>query len=308
MRSPTPLVARSRGVDLAGGLWLPPGPPVALLVMHPGSGPSDRDNDVYFPPIRAALLARHVAVASFDKRGVGGSGGSWLEAGIEEQADDLLSGVAAAHAEVPEVPVGVFGHSQGGWVVLEAVRRAAPSELAFAVTSSGPAVTVGAQERYSTHRTLVARRVPAPDAARIDATTDELYSLAERRAGYDEMLAWAADPARADDIALALAHGAFGDELPPRPLWDLLVLLAAFDPLPALRAVRVPLLAVFGDADDVVPVDVSVSVLRDHVDPARLQVAVLAGGGHRLSPPGATGFVDGYPDVVVDFVAGQGGR
>jgi hypothetical protein len=305
MTTSLPLVARSHGLDLAGSLWLPDGPAIALLVMHPGSGPSDRDNDVYFPPIRAALLARQIAVASFDKRGVGGSAGSWLEAGIDDQADDLLAGVAAARARVPGVPVGVFGHSQGGWVVLEAVRRAASSgaDLAFAITSSGPAVAVGAQERYSTHRALRRLGVPDGDAARADAATDGMYTLAERGATYDELLAWAADPVRADDVALVTRT--FGDELPPRPVWDLVVRLAAFDPAPALRAVRVPLLAVFGADDEVTPVEASVAALRGGVDPALLHVAVLPGGGHRLSRPGGTAFVDGFPDVVVDFVAGQ---
>ncbi|OJV79664.1 MAG: hypothetical protein BGO37_11985 [Cellulomonas sp. 73-92] len=302
----TELVARSHGLDLAGSLWLPESPASALLVMHPGSGPSDRDNDVYFPPIRAALLARGVAVASFDKRGVGGSGGSWLEAGIGEQADDLLAGVAAARAAVADVPAGVFGHSQGGWVVLEALRRAAPTDVAFGVASSGPAVPMGAQERYATHRALGRLGVPADDAARIDAATDGMYALAERGAGYDELLAWAGDPARADDVALV--SRTFGDELPPRPVWDLLLRLARFDPVPALRTVRVPLLAVLGADDEVVPVDASVAALRDAVDPAWLHVAVLPGGGHRLSRPGSTAFVDGYPDVVVDFVVDQAGR
>ncbi len=298
---PTELVARSNGLDLAGSLWLPDSPAVALVVMHPGSGPSDRDNDVFFPPIRAALLAHGVAVASFDKRGVGGSGGSWLEAGIGEQADDLLAAVAASRALVTGVPVGVFGHSQGGWVVLEAVRRS--SDLDFAVTSSGPAVPMGTQERYATHRALGRLGVAEDDAARIDAVTDGMFVLAERGASHAELLAWAADPTRADDVALV--SRTFGDELPPPPVWDLLLHLAAFDPVPALRAVRVPLLAVLGADDEVVPVEASVAALRAAVDPAWLRVAVLPGGGHRLARPGATAFVDGYPDVVVEFVVGQ---
>jgi uncharacterized protein len=302
MTDPVPLVARSDGVDLAGSVWLPTEPPVALVVMHPGSGPSDRDNDVYFPPIRRALLARQIAVASFDKRGVGGSGGSWLEAGIDDQADDLLAGVAAARALVAGVPVGAFGHSQGGWVVLEAMRRAASSVLAFAVTSSGPAVRMRPQERYATQRALQRLGVPEPDAARIDAATDGMFALAEQGATHDELLAWAADPVRADDVALVTRT--FGDDLPPRPAWDHFVLLAAFDPAPALRAVHVPLLAVFGEDDEVTPVAASVAALRAEVDPALLRVAVLPGGSHRLSLDGSPSFVDGFPDTVVDFVAG----
>ena len=111
-----PLSARNGEIRLAGSLWFPPGRTAAgLVLMHPGSGPSDRDNDTLFPPIRAALLAAGVAVCSFDKRGVGESAGSWLEADLATQAADLAVSLRAAREQVPDVPVGVFGHSQGGW-------------------------------------------------------------------------------------------------------------------------------------------------------------------------------------------------
>ena len=83
-------------VTLAGSLWLPQAAPLATVLMWPGSGPSDRDNDVFFPPIREHLLGGGLAVASFDKRGVGGSTGDWRDAGIEEQADDARAIVAPA--------------------------------------------------------------------------------------------------------------------------------------------------------------------------------------------------------------------
>ncbi len=119
--------ADSGGVRLAGTLWRPAGEAVAGVLMHPGSGPSDRNNDVLFPPIREHLLEAGIAVCSFDKRGVGGSGGSWLEAGIAEQADDLLAGLAVFESESPAgFPIGLFGHSQGGWVVVEAASREVP--------------------------------------------------------------------------------------------------------------------------------------------------------------------------------------
>lgn len=280
------LTAHNGLVALAGTLWRPEGDPAGLLVMHPGSGPSDRDNDVFFPPIRSALLEAGIAVASFDKRGVGGSSGSWLEAGIEEQADDLLAGLDAARAHVPGVPCGVLGHSQGGWVAVEAARRGAPG---FVITSSGPAVTVGAQERYS-----------ARTAASVDlAAVDEFLALAEAGAAHAELTEWLRTPEHARGVAHLI-----GDEEPSEQLWGLLVRLAAYDPLPALRAIGVPLLAVFGAEDDITPVKDSVTVLKSTVDPDLLRVEVLPGGGHRMAPSDSTAFVPGYPDVVVDFVVG----
>ena len=62
--------------------------------MVPGSGPSDRDNDVYFPAIRAGLLDRGIAAASFDKRGVGESTGDWRDTGPAEQAADVAAQLA----------------------------------------------------------------------------------------------------------------------------------------------------------------------------------------------------------------------
>jgi uncharacterized protein len=97
---PRELTVRNGEVTLAGSLWLPESRPVATVLMHPGSGPSNRDNDVYFPPIRAHLLERGCAVCSFDKRGVGESTGRWLEAGIVEQAEDLRAGVEAPRSRM----------------------------------------------------------------------------------------------------------------------------------------------------------------------------------------------------------------
>ena len=44
-------------------------------------------------------------------------------------------------------PIGLFGHSQGGWVVVEAARRATPA--AFVITNSGPGVSPAVQDRFA---------------------------------------------------------------------------------------------------------------------------------------------------------------
>jgi len=309
MRLPEPLLAHGPGGALAGSLWLPDGAARALVLMHPGSGPSDRDNDVFFPPIRAALLAVGAAVASYDKRGVGESEGSWLTASVTDQADDVVAGLGAArsalagagvtpgrHRSGDGLPTVLFGHSQGGWVVLEAAARA---EAAGVVTSSGPAVTPGEQERFSTATTVRRAGWPDHDAAEALAAFDGLMSLAERGAGYGELRAWSEDRARRDLLERLAALGAFVPT--SREIWRLATLLVGHDPAEALRRLDVPLLAVFGADDGVVPVERSVAVLRETVRPGLLDVAVLPGGDHRLEGSDDA-FVPGYPDVVVEFV------
>src|SRR5687768_2796588 len=153
--------------------------PIATVVMHPGSGPSDRDNDVYFPPIRDELLAAGIGVASFDKRGVGGSGGRWQDAGIVEQADDALAAVDRLVELGATPPLGLFGHSQGGWVVVEAGARGAAG-IEFVVTNAGPGVSPAEQDRYAMATKARAEDVGAEEAARLLELHDEVTDRVRR--------------------------------------------------------------------------------------------------------------------------------
>ena len=151
--------------------------------MHPGSGPSDRDNDVLFPPIREHLLQAGIAVCSFDKRGVGGSSGSWLDAGIIEQADDLLAGLAVFEAKALTA-----SHSD-----CSATARAAGSSsrpplaafpIAFVITNSGPGVSPARQERYS-----LANKLAGGGEAEALATYDAVVAVMRERPTLDQGLA-----------------------------------------------------------------------------------------------------------------------
>jgi uncharacterized protein len=281
----------SSGVRLAGTIWRPDGEPVAGVLMHPGSGPSDRHNDVLFPPIREHLLAAGIAVCSFDKRGVGGSGGSWLDAGIAAQADDLLAGLAVFRSEsAGGLPIGLFGHSQGGWVVVEAAGRGAP--VAFVITNSGPGVSPVQQERYSLANRVADDRLP--EALEVyDAVVAVLRERPPMAAGLEQL-----DAAGVRYSDLPGMEFVFEDEA----VWDLAAAIFEFDPAPAQSALAVPMLAVFGEADKVTPPEESAAALRAAVRPELLQVEVFPDGDHRLMHGDPPRFVDGYLDRIAAFV------
>jgi uncharacterized protein len=296
----TPVHASHDGVDLAGSVWLPATQPRGLLLMHPGSGPSDRDNDVLFPPIREALLETGVAVCSFDKRGVGGSSGHWYEADIDMQAADLACALDAARRVVPDGPVGLFGHSQGGWVVLSAARRTAAD---FVITNSGPSVSPLVQEEYSTGTRLRAAGLPAPEVEAGVSTFRELMELALAGAGFDRAREWMTAPEHAGQVAVLTEVGAFVPDSEAE--WQLAASLVGHDPEPALTGFRVPLLAVLGAADGVVPVELSAERYRDCVRPELLQVEIVADGDHRMQLPGTDRFAPGYLAILTGFVAAR---
>jgi pimeloyl-ACP methyl ester carboxylesterase len=288
--------ARHDDVILAGSLWQPTGTPRALLVMHPGSGPSDRDNDVLFPPIREVLLANGIAVSSFDKRGVGESTGSWLEADILTQATDLAASVAAVQDQLPGVPTGLFGHSQGGWVVLEAANRIA---VEFVVTNSGPGVSPRVQEEYSTGNQLRGHDASdqrTPDAAALFATIMDWLSEGVPFGTADARLR---EPDRAAALEVLIDAGAFVPQ--DEALWNFAATIIDYDPASALRQLRVPLLALFGGDDTVVPVDASAERFRASCPDELLTLLVFPGGDHRIQTAGEA-FVAGYLDAIVDFI------
>ncbi len=283
--------ADSGDVRLAGTLWRPAGEAVAGVLMHPGSGPSDRNNDVLFPPIREHLLEAGIAVCSFDKRGVGGSGGSWLEAGIAEQADDLLAGLAVFESESPAgFPIGLFGHSQGGWVVVEAGSREVP--VAFVITNSGPGVSPARQERYS-----LASKLTGDQTAEALATYDAVVAVIRERpsliVGLQQLDAAGVPYRELPGLKFMFEH---------EEVWDLSGVIFDYDPASAQSRIAAPLLAIFGEADKVTPPEESVEALRVAVRPELLHVEVFPEGDHRLYHGEPPRFVDGYLDRISEFV------
>ena len=283
---------------LAGTLHRPVGPAIATVVMVPGSGPSDRDNDTYFPPIRDGLLAAGIAVASFDKRGVGGSAGDWHDTGPHEQSADVTAQVAAVRAapDIDPATVGVFGHSQGGWVILE-VAADDPS-IAFVVTNSGPGVTWARQGRYATAAHLAADGASPDEVATALMAYDRIVGLVREGASFDIVERAASEagqgengPADAAELELARA-------------W------LDHDPRAALERMTSPVLALFGSADLIVPVDQSIAVFRaafaGHAD--ALTVHVFEGGDHRSRIGDPPVLHPGYLAVLTGWIRGVAGE
>ena len=279
---------------LAGTLWLPDGSVSATIVMVPGSGPTHRDNDTYFPPIREALLAAGIAVASFDKRGVGGSEGDWHDTGPVAQTGDVAAQLARLRAEPAVDPshIGLFGHSQGGWVVLE-VAADDPS-VAFVVTNSGPGVTWAQQGRYATAAHRAADGASTADVDAALAGYDAIVALVRAGADFETVM-------QAAEAAGQAGNGpADAGELELARSW------LDHDPRPALERLEAPILALFGGSDLVVPVDESIAVFEDarRDRPASLTVEVFPGGDHRIRIGQPPTLHPRYLATLTDWVRG----
>lgn len=139
------------GTQLVGTAFFPAGDgPFPTILAHFGSGEWSRP---LWPFVRDAWLDRGWGILSYDKRGVGESGGVCCDLGgsgsIEHLALDVMSGVQMLRtiSYVDPARVGLYGFSQGGWVVPLAARGL--GDVAFTVIGSGPAVSVGEENLFS---------------------------------------------------------------------------------------------------------------------------------------------------------------
>jgi len=267
------------GTRIAGTLTMPAGAgpfPAALLIT--GSGAQDRNEALMghkpFLVIADALTRRGIAVLRVDDRGVGGSTGNIMTATISDNAGDALAGLEFLrhHLKIDSTRVGLIGHSEGGWVAPLAASRS--GHVAYVVLLAGPAVT-GEAIRYAQDSVLAL----AAGASFAMVSANHKLSFAMNQALKAEP-----NDSLAADAMLSAAESVYHRLTPPeRAAIDTTKMFAdttalrqrlqvlttpwyryllTYDPVPALRALRIPTLALFAERDLQVPPKQSVPVLE----------------------------------------------
>lgn len=143
---------RSNGVVLSGTVTMPANPTAAVVVVN-GAG---REGQLL--SLATYLATNGIAVLTYDKRGIGLSGGVYVgpEVGtnnVEPANLSLLASDASAalaslvnRKSIRNMPVGFFGFSQAGWIIPMAARSNRAAQ--FMVIVSGPVVTTREQLRF----------------------------------------------------------------------------------------------------------------------------------------------------------------
>ncbi|QKV80391.1 S9 family peptidase [Amycolatopsis sp. Hca4] len=296
----------STGVVLAGTLTVPNrGVPAPGVVMVGGSGPSDRSNDGFFLPIRRQLVEAGLVVLSYDKRGVGGSSGDWLEATIDDFAFDAVAALDFLRAQpgVHAESAGLFGHSEGGWVVLCAAAR---EEVPWVVTNGCPGMTPAVQDRHALATALRATAgVTSDDADVTLAAFDRLVEAGRRGADFTEATRLVRSfpvPAAAEDL-----FKEYWSEV-DASLWEFTKRKQDHDPIPDMLRLRCPYLATFGGADELVPVADSISMFAaaachsDRDPRATLTVEVFPHADHRVQVNGGAALASGYVETLARWI------
>lgn len=261
-----PVRFASGAVTLGGTLILPKGrPPFPAVFLFHGSGPNRRDLST-----SRWFAEQGVAALAYDKRGVGESTGDFRLGPFMDLCDDGLAAMKylQSRSEIDKRRIGVWGLSQGGWLGPLAASRS--SDISFVIAVSGPGVSPGEQMLVYYANELRDRGLPETDVIEATSLRREVYSYLFTGQGYDEARR---DLERARRKRWFAAVNSQGDGLfeplnKPSELNQPGSSILRFrremtyDPLPALRALHVPALFIFGADDRLIPVEKSVDVIR----------------------------------------------
>lgn len=235
-------------LSLAATLVQPlvPGPhPVLVLVQ--GSGWNTRTEPRYRS--QAIFFARHgVAALIYDKRP------GFENATFSDLADDAAAAVRylKTRRDVAAGPIGLAGFSQGSWIAPLAAGRV--DGVAFLVLHVAPAVSVEEQEIQRVRFGMASEGFSEEDVARAVAYTRKVFDVAYRGADWDGLAA-ATERAKgtkwAEQVQLAASPADLEGWRHQR-----------YDPADVLRHTKIPVLALYGASDTLVPPSENAELMR----------------------------------------------
>jgi pimeloyl-ACP methyl ester carboxylesterase len=264
-------------VKLASTLYLPASASRAPAVVFV-AGLAPRGDAVHF--LATQLVSRGIAVLTYDHRGIGGSTGE-RRASFSDLADDAAAAVRwlRARREIDPDRIGIRGQSQGAWIAPLAATRV---PVAFIIATAGGAVPPWQSETYAIPARMRADGFSDAEVAEASKYMAALFEVGRSGKGWDELAAMMAG-LRARGAKWFGRYGSTPDSF--ERLQQTWRNEFSYDPLPALRAVRVPLLALEGEKDVYSPPDASSDVLRATLKTAR--VATIKGATHDFHLAGA---------------------
>lgn len=293
----------SGDITIAGTLTLPEasGPsgaaaPYPAVVLVTGSGPQDRNEEIAghkpFLLLADTLTRAGYAVLRTDDRGVGGTGGELDTADYTDLTDDIMAGLTYLRGR-PDIDghrIGLLGHSEGGYLAPLAAQRP-DSKLAFVIMMAGPAVP-GSEVLVKQNELLLETAGADPEAVREQVEYISTLTTLIHGGDVEQIRRFATEHNNALPPDQRAPEAAI-DQL-TTPYFDALV---NYDPAPALRALRVPVLAFYGTKDVQVPDEQNAPAARTELaaDP-EADVHVFDGLNHLMQPAG-TGNPQEYPAI-----------
>ncbi|WP_291913830.1 alpha/beta fold hydrolase [Chitinophaga sp. CB10] len=284
-------------IRFAGTLTMPAGKAkVPAVILLSGTGKQDRDGTMaghkMFKALADSLVALGVAVLRTDDRGTGKTNGVYETATTEDFAMDALAAVRFLKAQPRIDNVGLLGHSEGGAAAI--IAAASSKDVAFLVTLAGLAVSGVDALKYQNNALIEAAPISPYDKNRHRTITTRMFDTVYAYACTEKLearlrstyAAWK----HADDSAYAADKAGQEDHM--RFFLESYITHATgrwyqwhirYAPEKYLQQIKVPVLALNGDKDIMVPAGPNLSNIKNTLHAAgnyHVQTKVLPGLNH----------------------------
>jgi pimeloyl-ACP methyl ester carboxylesterase len=216
---------------------------------------------------------------------------------LDRQAGDAAAAINALRGQVGDVPIGLWGFSQGAWAApLTAARH--PEQVAFLILVSSCGVSPAKQMRFGTARQLHRHGFTAADIAELN----RLRAVAEDylRGNADRAAAQLVVDGYADRDWFSLSY--IPQRLPEQPGgWRDM----DFEPAPVFAQVSCPVLLFYGASDAWIPIEQSIAAWRQATTSTAAKFAVhrLAGCDHLPTLNGGESLADISPQYSATLLS-----
>ncbi|CAH9051629.1 hypothetical protein PSECIP111951_00433 [Pseudoalteromonas holothuriae] len=284
--------------------------PLPVLIFVHGDGPISSGSYGYYAPLWQALADAGVASLSWDKQGVGGSDGHWLEQTMTERAQQLSAAIdwVAQQPNLDSQRIGVIGFSQAGWVLPQVLAK--DERLKYAIMVS-TAVNWQQQGHYQTVQRLKS----------VGQEGEELTQNLDYNTALDALLKQKVPYTQYKQFVTQNAPQSYGSQSMTKERYEFVINNMHVDASSALMQVKQPVLALFGDSDAVVDVQNSISTYQNTLlGPYQYKVYEDANHalfkndyfsgiskdsiwfGVKMNWLGSEGFTEGFIDDVLSWV------
>ena len=236
--------------------------PGLILFIH-GDGPANKNGDQGYYPGWEVLAKENVISVTWDKAGVGDSTGNWLSQDMVDrkvEAEKVLEW-ALAEFDIDPNKVGVWGASQGGWVITKLLNENDKVKFAIGVA---PAVNWLRQGKFNTSSEM------AYEGYSSEEITERLVSAAK----INEYL-------NADNYQGYL-DSKLDQEVLEKERWDFIRKNMSLDNTEELKKITKPYYLLVGDHDLNVDTKETVTVYQSLIPKEFLTVKHIENGTHRM--------------------------
>lgn len=236
-----------------------------ILFIH-GDGPANKNNDQGYYSAWETLAKENYISISWDKAGVGGSTGNWLEQDMvdrKQEAEKVLEW-ALEKFDIDLNKVGVWGASQGGWVITKLLNE--NKDIKFAI-SVAPAVNWMRQGKFNTISDMEYEGYSQKEIDEKLLITSQLNEYLKEN-DYQKYI----------DSKLE-------KEVLEKDRWEFIHRNMSVDNTSELEQISKPYYLLIGDHDINVDTKETEKIYRDHVNKDYLTVYPISNATHRMLKP-----------------------